>query len=169
MWYFLQEVEEKHYYSANFCLIFLYRFYMQCGVNFSSDSIPNGIGFGGRTHHFNLFISSNFDHGHTFTGATFNSPCLSKNSQICAEVIECWGIVAKGGQQEKQEGLKGSVLERFKEDRNMLNLVGLANSSKWLTARFKGKKKWPDLIVLIFFFHVKQGDSKLEWFWMCKL
>lgn len=101
-----------------------------CGVNFSSDSIPNGIGFGGRTNHFNLFISANFDHGHTFTGATFNSPCLSKSSQIYAEVIECWGIVAKGGQQEKQEGLKGSVLERFKEDRNMLNLVGLANSSK---------------------------------------
>ncbi|XP_024962011.1 uncharacterized protein LOC112502352 isoform X2 [Cynara cardunculus var. scolymus] len=100
-----------------------------CGVNFSSDSIPNGIGFGGRTSHFNLFISSNFDHGHTFTGATFNSPCLSKSSQIYAEVIECWGIVAKGGQHEKQEGLKGSVLERFKEDRNMLNLVGLANSS----------------------------------------
>ncbi|CAH1441799.1 unnamed protein product [Lactuca virosa] len=100
-----------------------------CGVNFSSDSIPNGIGFGGRANHFNLFISANFDSGHTFTGATFNNPCLSKSNLIYPEVIEYWGVVPKGFQQDKQEGLKGSVLERFKEDRNMLNLVGLANSS----------------------------------------
>ncbi|XP_076932747.1 uncharacterized protein LOC143598409 [Bidens hawaiensis] len=100
-----------------------------CAVNFSSDSIPNGIGFGGRAGHFNLFISSNFDNGHTFTGPTFNNPCLSKNNHIYPDAIECWGIVLKGAQQEKQDGLKGTVLERFKEDRNMLNLVGIANSS----------------------------------------
>nr|GFB86969.1 TLD domain-containing protein 1 isoform X1 [Tanacetum cinerariifolium] len=100
-----------------------------CAVNFTSDSIPNGIGFGGRASHFNLFISANFDSGHTFTGPTFNNPCLSKSNHIYPEVIECWGVVQKGVQQEKQDGVKGSVLERFKEDRNMLNLVGLANSS----------------------------------------
>ncbi|KAK9058691.1 hypothetical protein SSX86_023533 [Deinandra increscens subsp. villosa] len=100
-----------------------------CSANFSSDSIPNGIGFGGRAGHFNLFISANFDNGHTFTGPTFNNPCLSKNNRIYPEVIECWGIVQKGAQQEKQDGVKGTVLERFKEDRNMLNLVGIANSS----------------------------------------
>ncbi|KAJ0810809.1 putative TLDc domain, EF-hand domain pair protein [Helianthus annuus] len=100
-----------------------------CAVNFSSDSIPNGIGFGGRAGHFNLFISANFDNGHTFTGPTFNNPCLSKNNRIYPEVIECWGIVQKGAQHEKQDGVKGTVLDRFKEDRNMLNLVGIANSS----------------------------------------
>lgn len=100
-----------------------------CAVNFTSDSIPNGIGFGGRPGHFNLFISANFDSGHTFTGPTFNSPCLSKSNHVYPEVIECWGVVQKGAQQEKQDGVKGTVLERFKEDRNMLNLVGLANSS----------------------------------------
>ncbi|MFS7908282.1 putative TLDc domain, EF-hand domain pair protein [Helianthus anomalus] len=100
-----------------------------CAVNFSSDSIPNGIGFGGRAGHFNLFISANFDNGHTFTGPTFNNPCLSKNNRIYPEVIECWGIVQKGAQHEKQDGVKGTVLERFKEDRNMLNMVGIANSS----------------------------------------
>ncbi|KAL4560688.1 hypothetical protein LXL04_032841 [Taraxacum kok-saghyz] len=100
-----------------------------CASNFTSESIPNGIGFGGRISHFNLFISANFDSGHSFTGATFNNPCLSKSNMIYPEVIECWGVVPKGTEQEKQEGVKGSVLERFKEDRNMLNLVGLANSS----------------------------------------
>lgn len=103
-----------------------------CAVNFSSDSIPNGLGFGGRVNHFGLFVSASFDQGQTFECTTFGSPCLSKTNRVELEVIECWGV----GQQEKQSGsnenngVKGSVLERFKEDRHMLNMVGLANSSE---------------------------------------
>lgn len=103
---------------------------LQCAVNFSSESIPNGIGFGGRVNHFGLFVSANFDKGHTFECTTFGSPPLAKTNYIYPEVIECWGIVSKGPQQERSsEALSGTVLERFKEDRHMLNMVGLANSS----------------------------------------
>ncbi|XAR64752.1 hypothetical protein NMG60_11008565 [Bertholletia excelsa] len=101
-----------------------------CAVNFSSESIPNGIGFGGRVNHFGLFLSANFDRGHTFECTTFGSPCLSKTSQIYPEIIECWGIMPKKTQETKQEAVKGTILERFKEDRRMLNMVGLANSSE---------------------------------------
>ncbi|KAK6126432.1 hypothetical protein DH2020_039820 [Rehmannia glutinosa] len=101
-----------------------------CAVNFTSDSIPNGIGFGGRVNHFGLFLSANFDQGHTFTCTTFGSPCLSKTSKIYPETIECWGVVPIRDDQEKLDVAKGTVLERFKEDRHMLNMVGLANSSE---------------------------------------
>ncbi|OMO68491.1 TLDc [Corchorus olitorius] len=101
-----------------------------CAVNFSSEAIPNGIGFGGRINHFGMFLSAGFDQGHTFSCTTFNSPCLSKTSQIIPEVIECWGVVRKGVEQEKQDAVKGTVLERFKEDRHMLNMVGIANASE---------------------------------------
>lgn len=101
-----------------------------CAVNFSSDSIPNGIGFGGRVNHFGLFLSASFDEGQTFTCTTFGSPCLSNINRIHPEVIECWGVVPKGAQQERHETGKGTILERFKEDRHMLNMVGLANSSE---------------------------------------
>lgn len=97
-------------------------------MNFSSDSIPNGIGFGGRANHFGLFLSASFDQGQTFACTTFGNPCLSKTSRICPEVIECWGVV-KGVQQERRDALMGTVLERFKEDRNVLNLVGISDSS----------------------------------------
>ncbi|KAL9238876.1 hypothetical protein vseg_013247 [Gypsophila vaccaria] len=100
-----------------------------CAVNFGSESIPNGLGFGGRVHHFGLFISANFDAGQTFECTTFGSPCLSKSNRINPEVIECWSVFPKEVQQ-KSNALKGTVLDRFKEDRNMLNLVGLANSSQ---------------------------------------
>ncbi|KAL6905604.1 hypothetical protein ACP4OV_003205 [Aristida adscensionis] len=101
-----------------------------CGVSFSSDNIPNGIGFGGQPHHFGLFLSANFDQGHSFTCTTFTSPPLSKSSRFRPEVIECWGIQMRGAQDEKPELVKGTVLERFKEDRNMLKMVGLANASE---------------------------------------
>ncbi|CAJ2632286.1 unnamed protein product [Trifolium pratense] len=100
-----------------------------CAVNFSSEDIPNGIGFGGKESHFGLFISANFDQGHTFSCSTFGSPSLSKTNRIIPEVIECWGVT-QGLVQGKNDAVKGTVLERFKEDRHMLNMVGLANSSE---------------------------------------
>ncbi|KAG8374062.1 hypothetical protein BUALT_Bualt11G0091800 [Buddleja alternifolia] len=102
-----------------------------CAINFSSESIPNGIGFGGRAGHFGLFVSANFDHGHTFTCTTFGSPCLSKTSQIQPDIIECWGVVPRRADHDNRpEVMKGTVLDRFKEDRNMLKMIGLANSSE---------------------------------------
>ncbi|XP_058088805.1 uncharacterized protein LOC131235594 isoform X2 [Magnolia sinica] len=101
-----------------------------CAVNFSSESIPNGIGFGGRANHFGFFLSASFDQGHTFICSTFDSPCLSNANKIYPEVIECWGVKAKEGKLERPDLVKGTVLDRFKEDRHMLNMVGLANSSE---------------------------------------
>ncbi|CAA0401000.1 EF-hand domain [Arabidopsis suecica] len=101
-----------------------------CATNFTSENIPNGIGFGGKINHFGLFISASFDQGQTFECTTFGSPSLSKTSRIQPEVIECWGIVQASNEQDtKHNAMKGTVLERFKEDRNMLKLVGMAGNS----------------------------------------
>lgn len=81
--------------------------------------------------HFGLFLSASFDSGHSFQCSTFNSPCLSLEAQIIPETIECWGVNVKVVQQvERPEPVKGNVLQRFKVDRHMLNMVGLANSSE---------------------------------------
>ncbi|XP_024535468.1 TLD domain-containing protein 1 [Selaginella moellendorffii] len=103
-----------------------------CAINYTSPNIPNGIGFGGQIHHFGLFIHSAFDRGSTYPSVTFNSPALSSQAAITPDVIECWGIVVKGGEEGDKGvavGPKGTILERFKEERNMLNLVGIANAS----------------------------------------
>ena len=105
--------------------------FWQCAMNFTSESIPNGIGFGGKPRHFGLFLSAGFDQGHSFTSSTFTSPPLSNTSRFRPEVIECWGIQVKGSLDEKPELVKGTVLERFKEDRNMLKLIGMASASDW--------------------------------------
>ena len=80
--------------------------------------------------HFGLFLTANFDAGQTFECTTFGSPGLSKSNRIPPEVIECWSVFPKEVQEKGSNALKGTVLDRFKEDRNMLNLVGLANSSQ---------------------------------------
>uniref|UniRef100_A0A1J3GHL4 TLD domain-containing protein 1 n=1 Tax=Noccaea caerulescens TaxID=107243 RepID=A0A1J3GHL4_NOCCA len=101
-----------------------------CATNFTSENIPNGIGFGGKINHLGLFISASFDQGHTFSCTTFGSPSLSKTSRIQPEVIECWGIVQTSNESDSQQNaIKGTVLDRFKEDRNMLQLLGMASSS----------------------------------------
>ncbi len=105
---------------------------LQCASNYTSESIPNGVGFGGQVHHFGLLISSSFEHGHTRHSVTFNNPALSETAVFEPDVIECWAVVVKGDNDQATDGssaLKGTVLERFKEDRNMLNMVGLAASS----------------------------------------
>lgn len=81
--------------------------------------------------HFGLFLSASFDQGQTFECTTFGSPCLSKSNRVDLEVIECWGVGVEkqSGGSNNNNGVKGTVLERFKEDRHMLNMVGLANSS----------------------------------------
>jgi len=45
------------------------------------------------------------------------------------KLLNVGGIQMRGAQDEKLELVKGTVLERFKEDRNMLKMVGLANAS----------------------------------------
>ncbi|CAN8298362.1 unnamed protein product [Cochlearia groenlandica] len=101
-----------------------------CATNFTSENIPNGIGFGGKINHLGLFISASFDQGHTFSCTTFGSPSLSNTSRIQPEVVECWGIVQASNEQDTQHNaMKGTVLDRFKEDRNMLKLVGKAGNS----------------------------------------
>ncbi|CAM6129762.1 unnamed protein product [Calypogeia fissa] len=99
-----------------------------CAYNYISESIPNGIGFGGQIHHFGLFVAGSFDRGHTRYSVTFGNPALSTKEDIIPQTIECWGVL---GNDEGPDGakLKGTCLERFKEDRQFLNMVGRANAT----------------------------------------
>lgn len=104
---------------------------MQCAVNYSSESIPNGVGFGGQIHHFGVFVNGAFEGGHTRHSVTYNNPPLSSEPNIIPDVIECWAVVVKGDDNSSNgvSGLQGTILERFKEDRQMLNMVGIAGAS----------------------------------------
>ena len=103
---------------------------LQCASNYTSQTIPNGLGFGGQKNHFGIFVPASFDKGYTYPSVTFNNPLLSNKSEFSIDVIECWGIVSENNSDFKKTSTHGgTILQRFKEDRNMLNMVGIANAS----------------------------------------
>eukprot|EP00250_Pteridium_aquilinum_P001446 c11640_g1_i2 orf=41-1204(+) len=100
-----------------------------CAVNYTSESIPNGVGFGGQKNHFGIFLPASLDRGYAFPSVTFGNPCLSSKPAFGIDTIECWGVVSGTEESEKVSASGGTILERFKEDRNLLNMVGIANAS----------------------------------------
>ncbi|CAI5463967.1 unnamed protein product [Closterium sp. Yama58-4] len=65
-----------------------------CASGFASESIPNGIGLGGQPGHFGLFLSSDFDSGHSRPSTTFNSPSLSSTPNFTVDAVECWAVIS---------------------------------------------------------------------------
>lgn len=104
-----------------------------CAYNYISESIPNGIGFGGQINHWGLFLAGSFDKGHTRYSVTFGNPALSTKEEFVPQTIECWAVVRRSSDDEGSDHgakLKGTILERFKEDRQMMNLcLDKANAS----------------------------------------
>ncbi|KAL3142937.1 hypothetical protein ABBQ38_003222 [Trebouxia sp. C0009 RCD-2024] len=100
--------------------------FQYCGHNFAS--LPNGIGFGGQVGYWSLFVDGSFEKGMSHKGATYtNTTALSADTRFEVDVVECWLT-----QQPEEDALgppaAGSVLDRFKEDRNLMALAGKGTS-----------------------------------------
>lgn len=62
---------------------------------------------------------------------TFNNAVLSSDPNFEIDVVEIWVVSSTGNFQDNNStALKGTILERFKEDRAVLNLVGIAGASE---------------------------------------
>ncbi|GJP60982.1 hypothetical protein CLOP_g18193 [Closterium sp. NIES-67] len=125
-----------------------------CASGFASESIPNGIGLGGQPGHFGLFLSSDFDSGHSRPSTTFNSPSLSSSPTFSVDAVECWAVnsaslsdrISAGeggsgmlgssgagvgsGRSDGSDSARGTVLDRFGKERAMLGMMGIANASE---------------------------------------
>ncbi|PIA17758.1 TLD-domain-containing protein, partial [Coemansia reversa NRRL 1564] len=58
--------------------------------NYSTKTLPNGLGVGGQMGHFGLWIDSGFTHGGSNTAATFSSPQLSTCDEFNIDMVEVW-------------------------------------------------------------------------------
>ncbi|KAJ2158666.1 hypothetical protein GGF46_003599 [Coemansia sp. RSA 552] len=59
-------------------------------LNYSTKTMPNGLGVGGQMGHFGLWIDSGFVVGGSNTAATFGSPQLSAQSEFDIDLVEAW-------------------------------------------------------------------------------
>ncbi|CAI7830157.1 unnamed protein product, partial [Closterium sp. NIES-54] len=126
----------------------------QCASGFASESIPNGIGLGGQPGHFGLFLSADFDSGHSRPSTTFNSPSLSSSPNFSIDAVECWAVIGASlsdrisagdggigavgssgsgvgsGRSDHAGSGRGTVLDRFGKERAMLGMMGIATASE---------------------------------------
>ncbi|DBA99854.1 hypothetical protein WJX77_006296 [Trebouxia sp. C0004] len=99
--------------------------FQYCGHNFAS--VPNGIGFGGQVGYWSLFVDGLFENGMSHKGATYTNPAsLSADTTFEVDVVECW--LTQQPEEEVTASAAGSVLDRFKEDRNLMDLAGKGTS-----------------------------------------
>eukprot|EP00056_Hartaetosiga_gracilis_P003712 m.66342 g.66342 ORF g.66342 m.66342 type:complete len:449 (-) comp11553_c0_seq1:2896-4242(-) len=104
-------------------------------LNVNSNSLPNGLGFGGQMDFFGLFISSDFQHGHCkgAPSSTYKNPPLSQEQEFIIDKVEVWKV---GG----TEGVRGkdgewgdstnSILNNRSQENSLLEMAGKTLHSK---------------------------------------
>lgn len=126
---------EKHgkFYGSGasflFTLLPTFQVYFATGINtnfqwcgYKFKQLPNGIGFGGQVGYYSLLIEDSLDTGMSRPSATFGSPCLASGENFEVDQVEVWLVTQpeEGG----PAGLGGSSLDKFKEDKQLLELAG---------------------------------------------
>ncbi|XP_043193320.1 MTOR-associated protein MEAK7-like isoform X1 [Amphibalanus amphitrite] len=102
--------------------------YMYLNVN--QQTLPNGMGFGGKFEYFGLFVSADFGHGFTApTCTTFESRQLSGKKRFQIDVIEVWGVGPKPKKVDddspppRRAAAKPSILDADPEGAAMVEMV----------------------------------------------
>lgn len=106
-------------------------------INASQQTLPNGMGFGGKFEYFGLWISSEFGVGFTAPSCTtFGCRLLSGKKRFSIDCLEVWGVGDEPCTEE-EDATRPSVLDADPESCAMLQLVqgkmhsdGLRESAK---------------------------------------
>lgn len=95
--------------------------YMYLNVN--QQTLPNGLGFGGKFEYFGLFLSADFGHGFTAPSCTtFDSRQLSGKKRFEIDTVEVWGIGAEP-RKDDDDSERPSILDADPEGAAMLEMV----------------------------------------------
>ncbi|CAG7787055.1 unnamed protein product [Allacma fusca] len=99
-------------------------------LNVQQQTMPNGLGMGGKLEYFGLWVDAEFGKGKCSPSCTtFTCPQLSKNQEFNIQALEVWGI---GPEPIKEEGQRDSksVLDKDPEARAILELMNKAPVSE---------------------------------------
>ncbi|KAJ2802239.1 TLD domain-containing protein 1 [Coemansia guatemalensis] len=92
-------------------------------LNYSTKTLPNGLGIGGQMGHFGLWIDSGFTRGGSNTAATFSSPRLSTCDEFDIDMVEVWLVQPSQRQDDGPGGIQKSVVEANPEAAAMLEMA----------------------------------------------
>ncbi|KAJ2498648.1 hypothetical protein GGH96_004149 [Coemansia sp. RSA 1972] len=102
-------------------------------LNYSTKTLPNGLGIGGQMEHFGLWIDSSFTGGHSNSAATFGSQQLSTHSEFTIDAIEAWLVRPSQRLDSDDDGrAQQSIVEANPEAVAMLEMANRKMYSKEL-------------------------------------
>eukprot|EP00055_Hartaetosiga_balthica_P011755 m.54666 g.54666 ORF g.54666 m.54666 type:complete len:313 (-) comp7726_c0_seq1:2981-3919(-) len=88
-------------------------------LNVGTQSLPNGLGFGGQMDFFGLFLNSDFQNGHSKgnPSSTFKNPRLSHEEEFVIDKVEVWRV---GDVKEKEKSWGDATILNDRTEENML-------------------------------------------------
>jgi len=96
--------------------------YMYFNVN--QQTLPNGLGFGGKFEYFGLFLSGDFGRGFTAPSCTtFNSRLMSGKKRFQVDTLEVWAVGPVPRKPEDDEEGRPSILDADPEGAAMLEMI----------------------------------------------
>ncbi|KAG0717392.1 TLD domain-containing protein 1 [Chionoecetes opilio] len=114
------------FHSTGYNTNFMYLNYLE------KNTMPNGLGMGGREELFGLWLDYDFGKGSVApTCTTFRSPPLSPNQQLEVKALEVWALGPEEQDSDDEEG-KRSALDRNPEASAMLEMMGKGRVSDGL-------------------------------------
>ncbi|KAJ2452549.1 hypothetical protein EV183_002844 [Coemansia sp. RSA 2336] len=99
--------------------------------NYSTKTLPNGLGIGGQMGHFGLWIDCDFTNGHSNSAATFGSQPLSLQSEFVIDAVEAWLVrPTQRLDADDEPGTQKSAVESNPEAAAMLEMANRHMYSK---------------------------------------
>lgn len=115
---FALEPQVGIFHSTGFNNNFMYLNYLE------KNTMPNGLGMGGREELFGLWLDYDFGKGSVApTCTTFRSPQFSPNQEIEVKAVEVWALGPEDEDSDDEEG-KRSALDKNPEASAMLEMMG---------------------------------------------
>mmetsp|Transcript_34189 Transcript_34189/g.61036 ORF Transcript_34189/g.61036 Transcript_34189/m.61036 type:complete len:216 (-) Transcript_34189:266-913(-) len=93
-----------------------------CGQGF--NSLPNGVGFGGQSGYYAVFVDDTLDKGMTRQAATYNNPAFAEEQLFEVDTVECW-LVEPSEEELEQREKQGTAMDRFRETNKFLSITGV--------------------------------------------
>ncbi|CAI8034702.1 MTOR-associated protein MEAK7 [Geodia barretti] len=101
----------------------------------TAQTMPNGLGMGGQLEYCGLWLSAEFDSGHSKGRphcTTYGSPSLSSSEEFSVDTVEVWHVGSPPPPPEQSDGAGQSILDKDKVAGHILEMAGKTRHSEGL-------------------------------------
>lgn len=101
----------------------------------TAQTMPNGLGMGGQLEYCGLWLSGEFDRGHSRGRpqcTTYGSPSLSSSEEFTVDAVEAWHVGPPPSPDDQEGVSQKSILDKDKVAGHLLEMAGKTRHSEGL-------------------------------------